>query len=424
MADTFVLNIPAVTADPVSWVLVDGFGAPLSEPGAGSLGDAAVALGDARLVVLCPATQILRVSATVPVKGTAKIRQALPFALEERLAGEIDEQHFAFEKAAAGAELPVAVVARDTLDGWLRQLREEGLEPDAMYAESDGVAALPNTMTVLVHNDSVIVRDPHGATTVADAAALQAVLELSVDKHMADLADDAIAMPLNLQIYCDADTHERNREFWERLRMRAEDVELKLLTAGALPRLAGEIITGGGVNLLQGDYARKTDITIDWDRWRLAAALFGGAVVLALLAQGAEFWSMSRQEAALDMAAAELLAETFPDAGASDDPWSVLRARLGAASGDGPVTTGPGLGEALDAFATAYAETSDIRMETLSYRSGVVSLQVRAPTVETLDQLRQSFVAASRGRFDAEILSANPTDDAIQGRMQIKVAGG
>jgi general secretion pathway protein L len=337
--------------------------------------------------------------------------------------GQIDEQHFAFERAVADTALPVAVVARDVLEGWLRQLHEAGLEPDAVYAESDGVAVLPNTMTVMVHNDSVIVRDPNGATTVADAAALQAVLELMIDKHMADLEDAAIALPLSMQIYCDAATHARYPEFWERLRMRAEEVEVKLLTAGALPRLAGEIVTGGGVNLLQGDYARKSEITIDWDRWRLAASLFGGAVVLALLAQGAEFWSMSRQEAALDAAAAELLGDTFPDVGVSEDPWGVLRARLGAAGGDNPVTTGPGLGDALDAFATAYAETSDIRMETLSYRSGVVSLQVRAPTVETLDQLRQSFVAASRGRFDAEILSANPTDDAIQGRIQIKVAG-
>ena len=80
--------------------------------------------------------------------------------------------------------------------------------------------------------------------------------------------------------------------------------------------------------------------------------------------------------------------------------------------------------EALDAFASAYEQNASVKMESLSYRSGVVSLQLKAPDVETLDKLRQSFVVAARGQFTAEILSANPMGDAIEGRMQIKLSGG
>jgi general secretion pathway protein L len=422
MADSFVLNIPAAPNAPVSWVVVDDHGAPIQEPGSGTLGDAAAAVDGQRVVVLCPATHILRVSVAVPLKGNAKIRQALPFALEEQIAGDVEEQHFAFAKAGADGKLPVAVVEATLLDSWLRQLDDVGLQPDAMFAESDGVAFLPSTMTVLLHNDSVIVRAPDGATTVADIFAMQAVLELIVDQHLGAADEDAITLPLNMQIYCDADNHARYQEFWERLRMRAEDVEIKLLAAGALPRLAGEIISAGGVDLLQGRYARKTEISIDWDRWRLVASLCGGAVLIALLAQGAEYWSLSRQENQLDNAATQLLTETFPQVGEVADPWAELRTQLGADIDAAPVN-GPGFGEALDAFATANAANSEVQMETMSYRSGVVSMQLTAPSVETLDKLRQSFVTAARGQFSAEILSANPTDDAIQGRMQIKASG-
>ncbi len=422
MADSFVLNLPAAPDSPVSWIVVDQHGAPVETPGSGPLAEAATQVGDRRLIVLCPATNVLRVNVSIPLKGMAKIRQALPFALEEQLAGDVERQHFACEKARDDGLIPVGVVETLLIESWLSQLAEAGLQPAAIYSESDGVAALPATMTVLLHNESVIIRDPAGVTTVADIFGMQAVLELLIDQHLGDPESDAITMPLNLQIYCSAKDHEHYQEFWERLRMRAEDVEIKLLTEGALPRLAGEVVTSGGVNLLQGPYAQKTEISVDWGRWRLAASLLAAAVVTGLLAQGAQYWQLSRQEQALDAAAQALLTQTFPTVGEVEDPWAELRTRLGAT--DSPAAAGgPGFGEALDAFAAAYSQSSDVKMESLSYRSGVVSLQLRAPNVETLDKLRQSFVATARGQFSAEILSANPVDDAIQGRMQIKVSG-
>ena len=424
MAENFVLNLPAVPDAPVSWVVVDDYGALLEDVQTGQLAEVAVQVRDRRLIILCPATQILRVNTTVPVKGRAKVIQALPFALEDQLACDIEQQHFAMGKISDDGSYPVAVVENLLMHSWLEQLDADGLHPTAIYTESDGVAALPSTMTVVLHNDSVIVRDPHSVTTVADSCSMQAVLELLIEQHLGDLDSDAISMPLNLQIYCRAEDHERYQEVWDRLRMSAEDVDVKILTTGALPRLAGEIVSTGGVNLLQASYAPKAEINIDWQRWRLAATLLVAAVLTGLLAQGAQYWHLSQQERQLNESAAQLLTETFPSAGEVDDPWAELRTRLGAASVANGAAGGPGFSEALDAFASAYAQNASVKMESLSYRSGIVSLQLKAPDVETLDKLRQNFVAAARGQFSAEILSANPMGDVIEGRMQIKVSGG
>ena len=58
-------------------------------------------------------------------------------------------------------------------------------------------------------------------------------------------------------------------------------------------------------------------------------------------------------------------------------------------------------------------------METVSFRSGVLDLQLIAPDVAALDRLRQ--LISDPGRFSAEIQSANPSDDVIKGRMHIEV---
>ena len=97
----------------------------------------------------------------------------------------------------------------------------------------------------------------------------------------------------------------------------------------------------------------------------------------------------------------------------------VLRKRLGATD-TAEAESMSDFPEALEALSTAFAQTPGIRMETVSFRSGVLDLQLTAPDVEALDKLRQ--LISDAGQFTAEIQSANPADEVIKGRVQIKAA--
>ncbi len=423
MAESLVIRLPDASADPAEWVVVDNTGARISDPGSGSLNQASVLTENRKVVVLVPATRVLRLSADIPLKSAAKIRQALPFALEEQLAGDVEAQHFACDKRNDSGLIPVAVVAIDLMDDWLEKLAENDIRADAVYAESDGIATVPATISVYVDDDSVIIRDTAGQITVADAASMSIVLDLLLEQQTADLddeeedeEDDVSVAPVNLLIYCKADVHERHQESWERLRMRAENLDIKILAEGALPRMAGEVVVNRGVNLLQGKYARKVELGAHWKHWQPAATLLAAFVLLVLIFQGASYFQLSRQEAALDQAADSVLRATFNNLGEVGDPWNELSSRLGTTSPEA-IVSGPGFVEALEALSIAFAETPGIKMQTLSFRSGIVDVQLVAPNVEALDQLRA--LISGPGKFTAEIQSANPKDDAVEGRMQI-----
>ncbi len=47
-----------------------------------------------RVTVLVPATSVLLTHVSLPVKNRQRLLQAIPFALEEQLASDIDMQHF------------------------------------------------------------------------------------------------------------------------------------------------------------------------------------------------------------------------------------------------------------------------------------------------------------------------------------------
>jgi type II secretory pathway component PulL len=88
----------------------------------------------------------------------------------------------------------------------------------------------------------------------------------------------------------------------------------------------------------------------------------------------------------------------------------------------GAATPATGFIDALTTLAGAAAEIQEITMETVNYRNGILTLRLQAPSVESLDRLQQ--LVSRSGKFSANIQSANPTDEGIEGRMQIKGQGG
>ena len=126
MIETVVIRL--VTDDPAlasgagpvviqaEWTVVDATGACVLAPGTGPLPDAAVLCAGRRTVVLVPAVRVLRTRVDVPVKGANRIAQALPFALEDVLAEDVEELHFVAGPRFADGQVAVAVVRREWME--------------------------------------------------------------------------------------------------------------------------------------------------------------------------------------------------------------------------------------------------------------------------------------------------------------------
>jgi general secretion pathway protein L len=76
---------------------------------------------------------------------------------------------------------------------------------------------------------------------------------------------------------------------------------------------------------------------------------------------------------------------------------------------------------ALDTLGQALGEAPGIRLEAISYRTGVLDMRVQAPSVDTLEQVRQAV--ARDGRFTATIQQANQRPDGVEGRLQLTGGG-
>src|SRR5215470_13654416 len=155
MADWLLLRLPRVRAgDPqaeASWILADARGNAISAPQTGPLELAAQRAAGRHICVVVPGTDVLLTEPELPVKAGAKLQQIVPYALEEQLAEDIDELHFAIGKRVGDAPTtPVAVVALSLMDEWTSTLKAAGLVPESMYVESDLLPQNPGHAVALL----------------------------------------------------------------------------------------------------------------------------------------------------------------------------------------------------------------------------------------------------------------------------------
>ena len=418
MADWLLIRLSRETAAPVSFLVADSAGRIVSTAQRGVLAQAAALAPGRRVCVLVPGADVLLTEVDVPVKSGARVQQVVPFALEEQLAEDIDQLHFAVgRRAGDSVRTPVAVVSRALMGEWLAALGGAGITAEAMYADSNLIPANPGQAVALLEGDGATVRPVGGSPVTMPVDALAEALELVRPAPDAMVASERTAS--GLVLYTGApEWHQRSREV-EAVRERFDGIKVQLLTDGPLALFAQQLPTAttGAINLLQGPYAPATALNSGWRAWRLAAALLVALVALHAAGSAAELIALSRTEHRLDGAIAETFLAAMPGEHNTQNARRRMEQRLALMQNGGDSA---GLLGALSALAQASASVPGFHVQALSFREGALELRLAAPSAEALDHIGQSLRSIG---WQADLTSGNAAGSGYEGRMVIKGAG-
>jgi general secretion pathway protein L len=411
MADWLLIRLPRTLEQPATWLTVDPRGSPSGPPQSGPLSLAAPRAVGRRICVLVPGTDVLLTEPEVPMKAGTKLHQVVPFALEEQLADDIDDLHFAIGKRAAdSSRTPVAVVRRSLMDEWLTLLKSNGLEPESLYTESDLLPENPGQAIALMEEDVVIVRPPSGSPVTLPVAALGEALEIAQQ----GTAEQAATGGRGLILYTGAAEWHQHSAKIEALRERFDGIKIQLLSAGPLALFGQQLPTATPINLLQGTYAPTTARTVGWQSWKIAAILLVSLVGLHVAGKAAELTALKRSEHTLDSSIGDTFRIAMPGQSKPLNPRLVMEQRLAAAQNGG----GPGgLLPALQALVQTRTVAPGTTLKALSFHQGTVDMKLSAKDATSLDHVSQSL--KSNG-WAAELTSGNTTGTGYEGRIQIR----
>jgi general secretion pathway protein L len=413
MADWLLLRLPRNPQADASWMLADARGNPISAPQSGPLEDAAQRAAGRHVCVLVPGTDVLLTEPELPVKAGAKLQQIVPYALEEQLAEDIDELHFAIGKRAADAPTtPVAVVALSLMDEWTNTLKAAGLVPESMYVDSDLLPLNPGHAVALLEDDVVTVRPPVGATITMPSDALGEALELV--KPSAEAGEGS---GRGLILYTGAAEWQQYSPQVESVRDQFDGIKVQLLTSGPLALFAQQLPTAKPINLLQGRYTPQTTRAVGWQAWRVAAMLLVGLFALNAIGKGAELFMLKSAEKKVDASIDQAFRAAMPGETNTTNARRRMESKLVAVRGAG----GSGLLAALGAFAEARNSVPGTTVQSMSFHDGALVLKMGAPDADALDRLSQMLRSSG---WQADLTAgSNVASGGYQGSIQIRPLG-
>ena len=413
MRDRLFIRIDQNFPQQVSWVRVSDDAERSLSLSRGTLTDAGHEASGCHLVVLVPGVDILLTHAAVPSRQRQHIISAVPYALEDQLASDIDEMHFSLGPRNDEGNVAVAVVAKKTMAYWLATLREAGLEPDTMVPD---VLALPlqdDAWTVLHDGDMVLVRQGIYAGAVVDTPAANEWFDLALAEFLAEQDDD---QPQRIQ-FLDCQ-YESDARLVLDVANADDRVSFDMLAQKDAPIqfLAQNFSSAHCINLIQGEYSPREQVGRLLRPWRTAMLMLVVLGLLAMVRLGVDLASLNKSSDRLTTEINQIYLDTFPAARKVVDARVQMErklADLNAGGADGS----QGFLQLLALIGPSLQGVDSVDLRHASYQDGRLSLSLRIKSLQLLEQLKQRLLADKV--IGVEIQSAASRDNYIDARLQL-----
>ncbi len=402
--ETLLLRLPPATPDAPShsaqWILLDSHNVPSGDTATGTLSEAAALASQRRLIALAPAEQVTLFQVQIRARNRQQLQRAVPYALEDELAEDVETLHFALGPVLGEDRYPVAVVARAHMEQWTTLLREAGLRPRALVPEMLALPREDDGWTLLQEPGRSVVRLDTWEGFYADPELLPTLLELA----------------------------------WERIERRPRILRCHCCSEAPAPEPPGQVVMerestcpmtlfAGGIDLqhpfdlLQGEFRPRAG-TVKWLRpWLAAGVLLAVWVLAEMLLAWSEVRTYRAQVATLRTRIEQVYKQTFPGTRRVVNARVQMEQKLKELRrAAGSQDTG-GLLPLLAAGAEAVAREKTVEVAGVSYRQGKVELRIEGKDLQSLERIKQ-FVE-DKG-LAAEIQSADTSGQKVSARIVIR----
>jgi len=313
------------------------------------------------IIVWTPAAETLLLRARLPTRSSAKIVQALPYALEEQLIEPPESLHFAFAHEADGA-LAVAVTRRERMQSWLAALAAAGLAPTRLAPVTLSLPLADRAWTLAFVDGEIVLRSGvraglGGAAEPRPPAWLHAAL--------AEARGESGAPERILLVDAPADL---DSAAWR------EGLGLPLEAM----RPGEAAVPEAPLDLLQQHYAPRARMAALKRAYVPAAALLAAWLLATLAFDAIEWARLSRAAGAAEEEMRTLLMKSFPETRAILDPAEQMRRGLEDLSARSGIAAPGDMLSLLARAAPAIERESRLRVQGVEYADRALSVRLVA----------------------------------------------
>lgn len=373
-----------------------------------SLTELAEKAKDQKCIALLDSSVLTIATVNLPTQNRQRQIQAVPFALEDQLASDIDDTHFALSKKQQGDELTVAAINKDILDDLLQGFAQAGLVVDSLLPD---VLALPlrdDGWTLLIDQQRALIKMSADQGCYTDRDNLAILLKSLIAKS---------SQPPQqlLLIHADDDSHAAQLIEHADMALAVETFDTDALTI-----FANNLQNAQQLNILQGPYAYKKQSDFAWQPWRAVAALVGVWMVLQMTLAVMETRDLEQKNMQLTRQIEQQFKRAIPDAKKFTGMRNRMKNRLkdlksGSGTGSDQVFL-----DILAEAAPALASNNKVTINGISYRSKHLDLDLQTDSLQHLESVKNKLAAIPGIKT---ILSTSVEKDTVKGRLRLEKQG-
>lgn len=453
---------------PVCWVVQEAE----QMPGPVFYGDLKTAANHAtgcRVVVFVSAANILLTQVELPAMNKQRLARAIPFSLEEHVASDVEQLHFAIGNRF-GEKTACAVVDKRDIDNWQQLLKNANIQTDVLVSECFGVQHDEGAWNVLINrapgmSRKALLRNGEQSGFAMDLQNLVFILKNALDNSDPDqlpthvnitvcndslrrqtlISPDHDELPtLHADDYAqdaeDTLTPERSdhlssvdaiqvktspeldiNTILERIQTLCSDrgVEFSCRDSdnGFLHRLAQGFSESTHINLLQGEYSRREQLEKLIRPWRAAM----GLAAAWLLIQGGllitEYYHLSTVDKQLNQQIIAAYKDAFPDAKNIPDPKLQMQRALDKLTQGG--SSDKSWFELLSRAGEVISATNSLTVHSIRYKDDKMDMDMEIADLASLDELKSRLT--KQAEVNVEIVSASAKGGKVESRLQLQL---
>lgn len=390
MAERLFISYLAQAAQPCLWALLRDTGEVIQAPNLGTWDDVKSLQQQREVVVVLPGTLITRLTTHIPSNNTQQLLQAVPYAIEDQLASNLDSVHFAVQVASEQAGQIVYVVEKQVMQGICTELSNNGIEVDYFCTDHQLLAAAQPAATLVVYRDLVTCY-----------LSSEQIFSLDKNSFLATIAQ--LDWPETYALKGDVDAN-----FIAALPGKAEQQP-----ESAFTYLCQQFSPAQITNLYQPG-CRQAQTTAATYLMPIAVASLAAVLVLAPLILLAEHMLLKRQVRHGDAAIAKYYQQVFPQARSVVSPRLRIQRELALRQQQ---QISSHVQQLLAHVSNVVAQHSQVRVEEINYQAPNLTLQCSAKRQQDLQKMLAQLEQAG---LQTTTLASDSNAERASLRLRIK----
>jgi len=356
----------------------------------GTLQDLAQTAGENLVTLLYPAAEVLLLDIDLPVKSNKQIKKALPFALEELLADEMETYHLVWHRQVTG-KVYVAAINQEKFKTCLTGFKEQGINLGSVYPESLCLPYQADSYSLFMDHQNAILRTGQwqggGIDTDALPIVLNKILSDNPDLHTLEcwsVGEPAMwlsGLSVNLTY------HEADPGFI-------------LLSADVRKQ-------GDQLNLLTGEFKHKNNTVVEWKRWLPALCIILATTFLQMGFLLNSYWQKKTELVTMEAQTTSLFNQTFPEVKRLVNIKVQAEQQLMDLKKQSKNKGGKFM-QLLYQTGEVITANSGLEIRELEYINEMLQMQLIAANSSQVEQLKQQFESSNELLIKIQSVAENP----------------